>query len=85
MMKKPFQWTEDLDASLPQARTARMSWDEIAPKVGVCIELCVRRAKELNIPTARGASGGGAAARWVVRRLCRPDQTGDQISSWRGQ
>jgi hypothetical protein len=69
MMKKPFQWTEDLDASLRQARTARMSWDEIAPKVGVCIELCVRRAKELNIPTTRGASGEAATARRAVRRL----------------
>jgi hypothetical protein len=69
MMKKPFQWTEDLDASLRQARTAKMSWDEIAPKLGVCTQLCVRRAKEQNIPTARGASGEGAAARRAVRGL----------------
>jgi hypothetical protein len=69
MMKKPFQWTEDLDVSLREARTANMSWDEIAPKLGVCIELCMRRAKELNIATARGASSKGAAARRAARRL----------------
>jgi hypothetical protein len=69
MMKKPFRWTEDLDVSLREARNANMSWDEIAPKLGVCIELCMRRAKELNIATVRGASSKGAAARRAVRRL----------------
>jgi hypothetical protein len=66
----PIQWNDDLDRQLRQARTVeRLSWDEIAPKFGVDVMLCRRRATELGIPTGRsGPNTTMATARGALRR-----------------
>ena len=63
-------WSEALDNRLRKARLEdRMSWDEIAPMMGIAREICVRRAKELEIPTGRLQASQTMSARRSIRRL----------------
>jgi hypothetical protein len=69
MMKRVI-WTDALDESLRKARLEdQMSWDEIAPMMGITREICVRRAKELEIPTGRLQATQAMSARRSIRRL----------------